>query len=76
MQLKSYLKDRRLSAAEFGRQIGVANGGVVAKYLNGDRVPRPSIMREIVRVTNGQVRPDDFFDIPADEKPTDQVIRA
>lgn len=62
-----------MSAAEFARRIGVANAGVVAKYLNGERVPRRSIMREIVRVTEGDVQPNDFFDIPADETPTDQA---
>lgn len=66
MQLTQYLRDNRLTLAQFASAIGVANAGVVAKYVDGSRTPRPAIMREIARVTNGLVQPNDFFAVSTD----------
>ncbi|QTH21976.1 helix-turn-helix transcriptional regulator [Rhizorhabdus wittichii] len=76
MKLKSYLTEQRVSYADFAQQIGVANAGVVAKYIDGSRIPRASILRRITLVTGGAVQLNDFFDPPADKAPTDQVEAA
>ena len=76
MDLKAFLTDRKMSITDFARLIGVSNPGVVAKYVNRTRVPRPAIMREIARVTDGAVQPNDFIAPPADEMPTDQARAA
>lgn len=75
MDLKTFLAGRKMSITDFARLIGVSNPGVVAKYVNRTRIPRPAIMREIARVTEGAVQPNDFF-TPADEMPTDQAKAA
>jgi transcriptional regulator with XRE-family HTH domain len=33
----------------------------VTRYANGDRIPRPAIMRRITKVTDGQVTANDFI---------------
>jgi hypothetical protein len=75
-KLKSYLTDRRIAYAEFARMIGVANAGVVQKYIDGSRMPRAAIMRNIIRVTDGELQANDFLGLPADAMPTDQAEAA
>jgi len=62
MQLSQYLKERGLTLHQFASQIGVANAGVISKYLRG-RVPKPAIMQMIVRETGGKVQPGDFYNM-------------
>ncbi|MFC0305315.1 helix-turn-helix domain-containing protein [Rhizorhabdus histidinilytica] len=75
-KLKAYLTDQRISYSEFAQMIGVANAGVVQKYIDGSRTPRPTIMRNIVRVTEGHLQPNDFFELGAADNPTDQAQAA
>jgi transcriptional regulator with XRE-family HTH domain len=65
MQLKTYLAAKSITLEEFARRIGAANAGVVHKYANNVRVPRPKYMAAIVRETEGAVQPNDFFQIDA-----------
>lgn len=66
MQLSQYLQEQGLTLRQFADQIGVANAGVISKYLAG-RVPRPSIMQAIVRETSGKVLPGDFYGTPSSQ---------
>lgn len=61
MTLEDYLKSENLSAAEFGRRIGVNSRMTVIRYLTGERIPRPKVMSRIHEVTGGAVTPNDFF---------------
>ena len=63
MHLVTYLHESKLSAAKFGREIGVARSTVI-RYLLGERVPNKEAMARIYQVTRGQVRPDDFYELP------------
>jgi transcriptional regulator with XRE-family HTH domain len=61
MQLKAYLKKEKISAEEFARRLGV-RGWTVHRYINAHgRVPEPPIMARIIALTDGRVRPNDFY---------------
>lgn len=53
-----------MSRAAFGALIGVTEVAVT-RYVNGDRIPRASKMAMIEKVTDGAVKPNDFFAKPA-----------
>lgn len=70
MKLAQYLTDNRISYSEFATVIGVANGTVVHRYASGKRIPEPATMARIVEKTDGQVQPNDFYDVaPIEAKP-------
>lgn len=60
MQLSDWLARNRISVADFQRKIGVRSYSTVRRYLLGERVPRPAIMRRIVAETKGKVTANDF----------------
>jgi hypothetical protein len=64
MKLAQYLIDNDITFNEFAGSIGVANGTVVHRYASGKRIPEPAVMARIVEATNGQVQPNDFYDVP------------
>ncbi|MBX4336448.1 helix-turn-helix domain-containing protein [Bartonella raoultii] len=59
-KLKSYLTRNKLSQAEFGKQVGVAQS-TINRYLRGLRFPEPEIVLKIEKTTNGIVRPVDWY---------------
>jgi DNA-binding transcriptional regulator YdaS (Cro superfamily) len=61
--LEAYLSNTGTSPAEFAKTIGVYEFSV-RRYMKG-RVPTPQVMAEIIRVTNGEVTANDFFQIAA-----------
>lgn len=61
MKLGEYLDCHGLTHTAFAAQIGVSVQ-TVWRYAQGTRHPRPAIMRRIIEVTDGQVRPQDFLD--------------
>lgn len=64
MRLHEYLQQTGLSRADFARQIGVKYI-TVARYLDTQRVPEPSVMVKIIEVTEGKVTANDFFGLAA-----------
>lgn len=60
MKLRNYLAGQGLTAADFGRRVGVSMH-TVGKWVRGETIPRRDAMQSIVRVTAGAVGPDDFF---------------
>lgn len=66
MTLSDYLNAHGLTLAEFGARIGVKPQSV-HRYVRYGRIPEPAVMARIARVTGGDVKPNDFFDI--EERP-------
>ena len=62
MRLHEYLKSEDIRPDRFADHIGVSRQAV-DRYLHGQRIPEPNVMREIFHATNGKVRPDDFYDL-------------
>lgn len=60
MKLKTYLWEKRLSLQAFGDRIGVSKNSV-HRYVHGESIPSPDTMTRIVRETEGQVGPADFY---------------
>lgn len=63
MTLSEYLKKKRLTETEFADLIGVSQAAV-NRYCRG-RVPASGPLREIIRVTNGAVSANSFFEKPS-----------
>ena len=64
MKLKQYLEKNDISDQAFAILIGCTKGAV-NRYKGGAnyRIPRPSIMRRIYKVTGKKVSPNDFYDL-------------
>jgi len=60
MRLAEYMQQAGLKDAGLAEVLGVRVQSI-ARYRTGQRVPRPDVMRRIVEITGGAVRPDDFY---------------
>lgn len=63
MKLKAWRKANQISQCEAARLIGVS-AAAVCRYEAGERVPDRRVMAVIISVTEGQVGPGDFYDVP------------
>ena len=63
MTLDEYLTTENMTLAQFAEAIGQDGVGAstVSKWRRGIAFPRPRHIREIARVTRGQVTVADFF---------------
>lgn len=64
MKLRDYLAERNLTAAAFGRQIGLSRSATL-RLVKGTRRPSWPVMEKIEKETGGAVLPNDFADPPA-----------
>lgn len=62
MKLEIYLDVTKKSRSEFAKNLGVTEASL-CRYINGDRMPRPSLLKKIAQTTAGAVMPNDFVDI-------------
>lgn len=60
MQLDRYLREQRISSAEFARKIGCSKWAI-KKYRTKVRIPRRGIMLKIKRATKGRVAEADHY---------------
>lgn len=63
MKIDEFLKKECLKQEVFAEKIGVTQGAL-SRYVNGVRLPPPSIMRAIYVATRGVVTPNDFYGLP------------
>lgn len=61
MNLETYLKRKKITPAEFGRQLGLKSRASVIRYISGERKPADDIMAKIKEITNGKVTADSFY---------------
>lgn len=69
MQLTQWLSIHDLTAAEFGRRVGVGRATAL-RYAKGQRIPDRDVMARIVRETGGAVTANDFYGV-AEGSPAD-----
>jgi len=60
MKLEAYLKKERMTQREFAKLINV-DESTLSHWLTGLHRPSWPAMFKIVDITNGQVKPNDFF---------------
>lgn len=63
MKLKRWLIQAETSRAEFADKIGTTLRSI-DRYIKGERKPTDKIYCKIHAATNGQVTPNDFYDLP------------
>ncbi len=63
MAFRDYLDDNEISIAAAARGLEKAHA-TVSNWYHGRRLPRPDEITEIYKWSNGQVRPDDWYDLP------------
>lgn len=51
-------------ACALGENGGVNSQATVSGWENGSRFPGPATIIEIFKLTEGEVRPDDWYDLP------------
>lgn len=61
-KLRAWLAKNDLSETEFAARIGV-DQKTVNLYCRSLRIPRIKIMHALVAATNGEIQPDDFYDL-------------
>lgn len=64
MRLEEWLAKEDRTKAWFARMIGVPPS-TIARILADNRSPTHQVMEKIIQATNGEVLPNDFFDLPA-----------
>jgi transcriptional regulator with XRE-family HTH domain len=69
MKLDAYLREHRLTSAQFAKNAGLVGKQVVHNYRHGSRFPTPEALRRIREATNGEVTSEDFVDQHAGESP-------
>lgn len=60
MKLKAYLEIARLTELAFAKKLGACQASV-HYWASGERMPRPTTIRKIIRITSGAVRAEDFL---------------
>lgn len=60
MTLNEFLQIEGITPAEFGRMLGLKSRSSVFRYLTGQRVPKPEVMKKIKELTNGKVTANSF----------------
>lgn len=67
MRIADYLKSNQLTDEDFAAKSGPEgfSAEAVRKWRFGARTPRPRQMEIIVRLTNGDVTPNDFMSAPS-----------
>ena len=66
MKLSAWLKENDMTQKQFLTYVSEHHEGnftfhALAKWCNGQRIPRPNDMRIIHRATFGSVTPNDFY---------------
>jgi predicted transcriptional regulator len=62
MKLNTYMQSNNISKTVMASLLDVAEASVY-RYLNGQRIPEKPVMRRLFKITNGQVVPNDFYDL-------------
>ena len=65
MKLSDFFKINKTKVNDFAMQVGVVRSAVYS-YAKGEKVPSRETMQKIYKLTNGQVTPNDFYDLKTD----------
>lgn len=65
MKLATYMKNNGIDDDAMASIIGDCSASGVRKWKYGERIPERSTMQRIFEATNGEVAPNDFYDVGA-----------
>ncbi len=60
--LDEWIFNQASTRKKIADNLGISEASL-SRYLSGDRVPKPEIMKKIIEVTNGIVNPQSFYSI-------------
>lgn len=60
MNLKQYLKSRKIRQEAFAKDLGVTQASV-SRWCNGEYLPQPTLLKKILVMTGGEVTLMDFY---------------
>lgn len=66
MKLHEYLAKKKQKTSDLARHLDLSHT-IVLRWVKGTRIPRPENMRKIVAYTNGEVMPNDFYQMEEKE---------
>lgn len=66
MRLHEYLAKENKKTSDLARYLSLPHT-IVLRWVKGQRIPRPKNMRKIVAYTNGEVMPNDFYQMEEKE---------
>lgn len=67
MKLQEYLDKENKKTSDVARDFNLPHT-IVLRWVKGVRIPRPENMQKIFAYTNGEVAPNDFYNINDNEK--------
>ncbi|TZG28590.1 XRE family transcriptional regulator [Sphingomonas montanisoli] len=76
MQLMAYLTRENLTYSEFARRTGTPHARTIERIAKGARKPGNRMMPAIIAATNGEVTPNDFYDLPRQASPASIAAEA
>jgi predicted transcriptional regulator len=62
MKLKQFLKNKKITIEKFSVVADIPYT-TICKYVHGKRKPSEAYMNKIYRITNGNVSPNDFYNL-------------
>ena len=66
MHISEYIKLNNISRVAFAKLLRTSPQNL-ERYINKKRIPKnKDLMRRLVEITNGQVTPNDFYDLKTD----------
>jgi len=63
MKLREWRQANGISQKKFAVLADLEGKETVYRYEKGQHIPRPDVMKRIYQATNGEVRPDDWYDL-------------
>ena len=61
MKLSKYRESVGLTLEQLAEAVGVSDVAI-GRYERGERIPKHKVMVQIAKITEGAVKPNDFFD--------------
>lgn len=65
MNLTEYRKKEKKTQTQIAEELGVSQSNI-ASWENGTRTPTRENMQRIIAYTNGEVQPNDFYEVGKD----------
>jgi len=69
--LDKWIKEKSSSRKKLAQTLNISTASL-SRYLTGDRIPKQSIMQKIIKVTDGNVNPSNFYNINPTNKITNK----